>query len=41
MKRQKRTLKFKLRTPGKEKLYRKLALKKHIRLVIANGTKLN
>ena len=41
MKKRKQKLKFRLRSLDKEKLYRKLALKKHIKLVVANGAKLN
>ena len=40
-KKQKRKFKFKLRSLHKEKLYKQLALKKHIKLVRAGGNKLN
>ena len=40
-KKRKRKHKFYFRTVDKEKLLRKLAIKKHIKLVRSNGTKLN
>lgn len=41
MKKRKRKHKFYVRSVEKEKLLRKLAIKKHIKLVRSNGAKLN
>ena len=41
MKKKRKLHRFYFRTVDKEKLLRKLAIKKHIKLVSTNGTKLN